>query len=213
MIGSGAISIARGWIMPRIARRSLLLGLFSASVIALTAKPARAIFCANCSTIVQQMMEYAQQVYSISVQLQQYQTQIQQYQNMVQNTVSLPIHLWSNVTNDIMQIKNLSNIGALLAGNAGSITGQLAAFDSAASQVLSLPYMVDKYNAWAQMAGQNITTMQMAMGAAQSQMGSDAAMLSTIQMQSQSATGQVQVLQAANEMASLQISQTQKLHG
>jgi P-type conjugative transfer protein TrbJ len=198
--------------MPTISRRKLLLGASAVALAAVAPRPALAIVCANCSTIVQQLMEYAQQVYSIGVQLQQYRTQILQYMNMVQNTVALPQQLWNFVTGDIQQIRNLANIGALLAGNAGGITSTLANFNAAATQTLGLTDIVNKYNAWAQMAGQNVTSMQMAFGMAQNQMASDAALVQAIQAQSGSAVGQMQVLQAANEMASVQVSQTMQLH-
>src|SRR4051812_5524421 len=91
--GSGTGSPTRGWTMPRCSRRTFLLGSAVAGAVAAlrpAPAPALAVVCANCSTIRQQMMEYAQQVYSIGVQLQQYRTQIQQYMNMVQNTAALP---------------------------------------------------------------------------------------------------------------------------
>ena len=195
-------------------RRQLIAGMLALAATAAAPRDARAIavVCTNCSTIWHQLMEYAQQVYSVGVQLQQYRTQILQYLNMIQNTVALPQQLWSMVTNDIQQIRNLANIGALLAGNAGGITAKLAQFDAAASQVLGLSDIVNKYNAWSQMAGQNVTAMQLSFGMAQNQMHSDAALVSAIQAQSGSATGQLQVLQAANEMASVQVSQTMQLH-
>lgn len=168
--------------------------------------------CVNCSTIWQQMMEYAQQVYSVSVQLQQYRSQLMQYSNMIQNTIALPQHLWNMVSSDIVQLKNIANIGALLKGPSGGILGTLSKFDSAAYQALSVADMADKYNAWGQMAGQNIVTMQQAMGLAGNQMASDAALFEAVQRQSQNATGQVQVLQAGNTMASLNYSATQQMH-
>jgi P-type conjugative transfer protein TrbJ len=198
--------------MPGISRRAFLLGLPAAAVALPGRAHAIAVVCTNCSTIWQQVMEYAQQVYSIGVQLQQYRTQILQYTNMVQNTAALPQQLWNFVVSDIQQIRNLANIGALISGSAGGVTAKLAAFDAAAAQALSLGDMVNKYNTWAQMAGQNVTSMQRAMGVADSQMQSDAALVASIQAQSGSAVGQMQVLQAANEMASVQVSQTMQLH-
>jgi P-type conjugative transfer protein TrbJ len=205
--------------MPNCSRRFFLLGTAAAAVsvgtaIALRPAPASAVVfvCANCSTIWQQIMEYAQQVYSVGVQLQQYRTQIMQYMNMVQNTLALPKMLWNFVTSDIQQIRNLANIGKLLTGNAGGVLGKIAQFDAAASQVLNLPDMVNKYNSWSQMTGENIVSLQRSMGMAQSQMVSDADLAMQIQAQSGSAVGQMQVLQAANEFSSLSVKQTMALH-
>src|SRR3954454_13869409 len=124
--------------MPTISRRKLLLGASALALAAAEASPALAIVCANCSTIWQQLMEYAQQVYSNGVQLQQYRTQILQYMNMVQNTATLSQHLWNFVTSDIQQIKTLANIGALFSRNAVDITSKLASITAAATQVLTL---------------------------------------------------------------------------
>lgn len=193
-------------------RRALLLA--TAVWTALRPAPVGAVafVCVNCSTIWQQMMEYAQQVYSIGVQLQQYRTQILQYTNMVRNTAALPQQLWNFVTGDIRQIRNLANIGALLSGSAGGVLGKIAGFDAAAAQVLSVGDMVNKYNTWSRMTGENIVSLQQAMGLAQAQMASDADLTARIQAQSGSAVGQMQVLQAANEFASVQIGQTMQLH-
>lgn len=173
---------------------------------------ALAFACVNCSTIVQQMMEYAQQVYSAGVQVQQYRTQLLQWSNMVQNTIRLPMNIWNDVTNDVVRLKNLANIGSLLRGPGGGILGMLSSFDATASEALSVGDMVEKYNAWGQISGQNIVTMQQAMGLAGDQMVSDAMLFSAVQAQSDNAAGQVQVLQAANEMASLTFSNLQSMH-
>lgn len=205
--------------MPRSSRRDFLLGgtaalAVTSAAVALRPAPASAIavVCANCSQIWQQMMEYAQQVYSIGIQLQQYRTQILQYWNMIQNTIALPRMLWNFVTQDIQQIRNLANIGNLLSGNAGGVLGKIAQFDAAATQVMNLPLMVNKYNTWSQMAGQNIVKLQQAMGMADAQMVSDAQLVAQIQAQSGSAQGQMQVLQAANEFSSVAIKQNMALH-
>jgi P-type conjugative transfer protein TrbJ len=62
------------------------------------------------------------------------------------------------------------------------------------------------------MTGENIVSLQKSMGMAQAQMVSDADLTARIQAQSGSAIGQMQVLQAANEFASVQIGQTMRLH-
>lgn len=219
MIGNGGTLRSVGWIMPNTYNALISRRMFMAAgsgLVAYAAIPkeahALAFVCANCSTIVQQMLEYGQQVYSVGVQVQQYRTQLLQWSNMIQNTIRLPMNIWNDVANDIVRLRNLANIGSLLRGPGGGILGMLSSFDSAASEALSVADMVNKYNAWGQVAGQNITTMQQAMGLAGDQMTSDAMLLSAIQAQSDNATGQVQVLQAANEMASLTFSNIQGMH-
>jgi P-type conjugative transfer protein TrbJ len=122
------------------------------------------------------------------------------------------MHVWNDVSNDIVQLKNIANIGSLLRGPSGGILGTLSKFDAAAYQAMSLGDMADKYETWARMAGENIVTMQQAMSIADKQIASDAVLARAIQQQSESAVGQVQVLQAANQMASLNFSATQQMH-
>jgi type IV secretion system protein TrbJ len=204
--------------MSTCSRRNFLLGTSAAvltgAAVSLRPSPAASIpvVCVNCSTIWQQMLEYAQQVYSVGVQLQQYRTQVLSYLNMVQNTVALPQMFWNFVTQDIQQIRNLANIGSLLAGDAGGVLGKIGQFNAAANQALSVGDMVNKYNAWSQMTGSNIISLQRSMGMAQAQMASDAEVAMHIQEQSTNAVGQMQVLQAANEFASLQTKATMSLH-
>jgi len=162
------------------------------------------VTCANCSDIVTQLWQQAKQAEQYLTQIQQYQTQIQQYANMVQNTVALPQSIWTNVQGDIMQLRSLTNAASLLTGNSGSIMSRLQSAQGYANQASFLPQNIgSQFTSWQQTLGQAGNSLGRTLGLQQQQMNSDAVMQRAIQAQSQSATGQMQVLQASVEMAGI----------
>ena len=170
-----------------------------------------AVTCVNCSTTWTQLLEYAKQAQQLETQLQQYATQLQQYANMVTNTVALPQELWGNVQSDIMQVQNLSNAASLLSGNAGSIVTRLQSASAYANQAASLGNIANQFTTWQQTIGNNISTLGRTLGLQQSQQATNATLLATLQSHSQSAQGQMQAIQAGNELAHANAVQLQEI--
>jgi P-type conjugative transfer protein TrbJ len=170
-----------------------------------------AVTCVNCSTTWTQLLEYAKQAQQLETQLQQYTTQLQQYANMVTNTVALPQELWGNVQSDIMQVRNLSNAASLLSGNAGSIVTRLQSASGYASQAASLGNIANQFTTWQQTIGNNISTLGRTLGIQQTQQANDATLLTTLESHSQSAQGQMQAIQAGNELAHANAVQLQEI--
>ncbi len=171
---------------------------------ALSPRPAKAqwaVNCVNCSTTWTQLLQYAKEAQSLATQLQQYQTQLQQYANMITNTVALPQEIWGTVQSDIMRVQSLSNAGSLLSGNAGSIITHLQSASAYADQVASLGNIAGQLTTWQQTIGNNLNTLGRTLGLQQSQQQNDAAILQALQRHSQSAQGQMQAIQAGNELA------------
>jgi type IV secretion system protein TrbJ len=160
-----------------------------------------AVTCVNCSTMWTQLLEYAKQAQQLETQLQQYATQLQQYSNMVTNTVALPQELWGNAQSDIMQVRNLSNAASLLSGNAGSIVTRLQSASGYAGQAASLGSIAKQFTTWQQTIGTNVSTLGRSLALQQDQEATDAALLNTLESHSQSAQGQMQAIQAGNELA------------
>jgi type IV secretion system protein TrbJ len=166
--------------------------------------PAHAQFatvCVNCSTMATQLLQYAKDAQSMATQLQQYQTQLQQYANMVTNTVAIPQEMWSTVQGDILRVQALSNAASLLSGNSGSLISRLQNASVYANQAGSLT------NIPGQTIGNNLSTMGKTLGLQQGQEASNVALLASLQQHSQSAAGQMQALQAGNELAHQQATQ------
>ena len=170
-----------------------------------------AVECVNCSTMWTQTLQYAKEAQSALTQLQQYQTQLQQYANMVTNTVALPQEIWSTVQSDIMRVQALSNAASLLSGNSGSLVSRLQNASAYASQVGSLANMGGQFTTYQQTIGNNLSTMGRQLGLQQGMESNNAALLASLQQHSQSAQGQMQAIQAGNELAHAQATQLMQI--
>ena len=154
-----------------------------------------------------QLQQYAKDAQSLATQLQQYQTQLQQYTNMVTNTVAMPQEIWSTAQCDIMRVQALSNAASLLSGNSGSLISRLQNASAYANQAGSLANIPGQITGYQQTIGNNLSTMGQTLGLQQGQEASNAALLAALQQHSQSAAGQMQAIQAGNELAHQQATQ------
>ena len=194
----------------RTRRLALVGAALAALVTASGPRPAQAqwaVTCVNCSTTWTQLLQYAKEAQSLATQLQQYQTQLEQYANMVTNTVALPQEIWGTVQSDIMQIQALSNAASLLSGNSGSMISRLQSASAYANQVASLGNIAGQVSTWQQTIGNNLSTMGRTLGLQQSQQQNQAAIIQALQQHSQSAQGQMQAIQAGNELAGANAAQ------
>jgi len=199
-----------------LAHRFALIGVvaLAAAIAVATPRPAHAqwaVTCVNCSTTWTQLLEYGKQAQQLETQLQQYETQLQQYANMVTNTVALPQQLWGNVQSDIMQVQNLSNAASLLSGNAGSIITRLQSASGYAGQAANLGNIGNQLTTWQQTIGNNVSTLGRTLGLEQNQEATNANLLTALQSHSQSAQGQMQAIQAGNELAHANAVQLQEI--
>lgn len=179
-----------------------------------TSRPARAqwaVTCVNCATMGTQLLAYAKEARQLDTQLQQYATELRQYANMVTNTLALPRQVWGNVQSDIMQVRNLSNAASLLSGNAGSMVTRLRSASGYASQAASLGNIAAQFTTWQQTIGNNIGTLGRTLGLQQDQQADNARLLTTLASHSQSAQGQMQAIQAGNELAHANAVQLQEI--
>jgi P-type conjugative transfer protein TrbJ len=128
------------------------------------------------------------------------------------------MQVYSTVQGDMSQVQALSNIGSIFSGNAGSILNRLNSLNGLSSygSVLNLPSTIgNQFSFWRQTIGNNLDATGKVFQLQQGQEATDAATLKTIQSHSQGAVGQVQAIQAGNELASAngkqlyQIEQTQ----
>jgi type IV secretion system protein TrbJ len=165
------------------------------------------IVCANCSTFIQQLVSYAKEAGQYVTQLEQYKTQLQSYINMITNTLSLPMQIWSSVEGDIMQVQALSNAGSLLSGNSGSLIQRLQSAGAYADQGGNLTNIGNQFTMYQTAIGNNLSQMGKALGIQQGQEQNNAALLTALQAHSQNAQGQMQAIQAGNELAHQQATQ------
>ena len=190
---------------------SVALTVVAAFVASHPAQAQLAVHCVDCSTMWTQLLEYGKQAQQLETQLQQYETQLQQYANMVTNTVALPRQIWGTVQGDIMQVRSLSDAASLLSGNAGSIVTRLQSASGYASQAANLGNIAGQFTTWQQTIGNNVNTLGRTLGLQQDQQASNATVLTTLESHSQSAQGQMQAIQAGNELAHANAAQLQQI--
>src|SRR5271166_208704 len=142
------------------------------------------------------------QVKSLAQQVMSYVTQLLQYANMVQNTIALPMQAWATAQSDIMQVRSIANAASLLTGNTGSMIGRLQMAGGYAGTLTMMPQnMGAQLTTWQTTLGNDLTQFGRVLGLQDTQRTSDAALLAAIQAHSQTAAGQMQALQAGNELA------------
>lgn len=195
-------------------RSALLASALAFGVAAVTPRPAAAawpVTCTNCSSLFNQLMEYAKQLDQYRTQLQSYMTQINQYKNQIQNTVALPVHVWSDIQGDIAQIKALSDVSTLLSGNSGSILSRLDSATGYANRVAGLANMPTQILDWQRQFKTASESFANTLGLQQVQAGDTAALLRLLQSHSQGADGQMRALQAGNELAAAAVGQIMRV--
>jgi len=192
-------------------RLAIVAGVSLAALLGIAVpRPAQAqlsTYCVNCSTVVTQLTQYAKEAESMATQLQQYQTQLQQYTNMVTNSIAIPQEAWSAVQSDIMRVQALSNAASLLSGNSGSLISRLQNASAYANQAGSLANIPGQITGYQETIGNNLGTMGRTLGLQQGQETDNAALLASLQQHSQSAVGQMEAIQAGNELAHQQATQ------
>jgi P-type conjugative transfer protein TrbJ len=180
----------------------------------MTSPPAQAVIveCANCSQWSEQLVSDAKQAAQYATQLEQKAVQLQQYANQIQNTVALPMALWSQVQSDISTVRNLTNAASLLTGNSGSIISRLQSAQGYANQATFLPANIgNQFASWQQTLGQASNSLGRTLGVQQGQEQNYTALQAAINLHSQTAQGQMQAIQAGNELASLAATQMNQM--
>lgn len=178
--------------------RRALLALCSGAALAAMVRPARAVLPVTDELgIVQWIKQTAQQAQQLQQQAQSYATQLRQFANMVQN--------------DIVQVRNLSNAASVLSGNAGSMTTRLSSAAGYANQAANLGNISGQFTQWQQTIGNNVETLGRTLGLQQGQQQTDAALLAQIQLHASTATGQLQAIQAGNELAGATANQLMQI--
>ncbi|AOJ92614.1 TPA: P-type conjugative transfer protein TrbJ [Pseudomonas aeruginosa] len=183
---------------------------------ALYAPPAHAIYCSNCSTVWNQMMEYAKAVETSVNTARQLQTQIQQYNDMIKQGLSLPSSMFQSFTNDLRRLQSIYNDSRALAHSMSNLDSQFRdQFEGYDNYLKSIGQgtnnMPDRYKYWAQSSFDNARTAMESVGLNTSMFDSEDAVLASLVSRSQTAQGRMQAIQAGNEIAAQQVQQLQKL--
>ncbi|MFN7835586.1 MAG: P-type conjugative transfer protein TrbJ [Burkholderiaceae bacterium] len=173
----------------------------------------------------QNIITATKQAASVAKQIQQYQTQLQQYENMLQNTVAPAAYIWDMANGTINKLLQLQDTLNYYKNQTGSIDAYLSRYQNVGYYRTS-PCFTDDGCTPAQRqavlnANANGSEAQKRANDAvlrgvdqqQQTLRADAANLARLQSQATGATGQMQAIQAANQLASAQANQLLQIRG
>jgi len=158
-------------------------------------------------------------------QILQYQTQLQQYENMIQNTVAPAANIWDQAQSTMNSLRGSIDTLNYYKNNLGSIDNYLDKFQDTSYYRSSPCYTAAGCTPaqWAAMAdsqrlgseAQKKATDALFRGLDRQQdaMQSDASQLQRLQSSAQGATGQMQAIGYANQLASHQANQLLQIRG
>jgi len=170
------------------------------------------VACPTCASLAEELLSDAKQAQQYLTQVAQLQTELNQYSNMVTNTVRLPTEIFAGVQNDIMQVRNIANAASLLTGNSDTILTRLQSASGYVNMATNVPANIgSQFTIWSSTLGKAGNTLGSTLGVQQSQLSSYTALQAAIQTHSQTAAGQMQAIQAGNELASLTNTQLQQI--
>ncbi|AZK89874.1 P-type conjugative transfer protein TrbJ [Xanthomonas oryzae] len=177
------------------------------------------------SNLTQNIVTAFQQVAAVQKQIQQYQTQLQQYENMLQNTVAPAAYIWDQANSVINKLMAAQDTLSYYKNQAGSIDAYLSRYQDVNYYRTSPCFTTagcssSQLQAVQNAQANNSQALKSANDAVlksvdqqQQTLVSDAATLQNLQSQASGAQGQMQALQAANQLASAQTNQLLQIRG
>ncbi|WP_426107822.1 P-type conjugative transfer protein TrbJ [Massilia sp. TSP1-1-2] len=173
----------------------------------------------------QNIMNVMESITHTTKQIQQYQTQLQQYENMLQNTTQPSQQIWDAATTTMNRLRTSIDTLNYYKTNLGSIDAYLGKFKDTAAYRASPCYSVSGCTPaqWAAMKNdekwgaesQKKATDALFRGLDKQQdaMEADATQLQRLQSGARGATGQLQAIGYANQLASSQANQLLQIRG
>lgn len=165
-------------------------------------------------TILAEAKRHSDTALDYANQARQLQQQINMYSDAVRNSDNLKSFVWQRAQRDIRDLAGLYNNTRALAHTAANLDSQFGKHYGSYDRYLSDTggaSMRGSYQRWADESYDN-AKMAMLVGGMQSSMLNDEdELMNTLINQSNTATGRMQALQIANQIAGQQVQQTQKL--
>lgn len=204
------------------AKVALILALSTSGVIT----PATAgIPVIDGSNLTQTVMSAIENVAQTLKQIEQYRTQLQQYENMIQNTLAPAAYVWDQAQATMNQLRGAIDTLNYYKNQAGSLDAYLGKFQDVAyyrsSPCFNTGCSKAEWDAMTKSAAKISSEAQkkandaMFKGLDQQQdaMQNDARQLERLQSAAQGATGQMQAIGYANQLASNQANQLLQIRG
>ncbi|WP_456292301.1 P-type conjugative transfer protein TrbJ [Pseudomonas sp. AK106] len=162
---------------------------------------------------------------AVAKQIQQYKTQLEQYENMLKNTVAPAAYVWSEVNSVINKVVQAQQTLEYYKNQSGSIDSYLSKFQNVnyyrSSPCFTLNGCSDADRQALDDARADTSDAVKRANAdviksvdqQQQTLNTDATKLQALQAQATTATGQMQALQAANQLAAAQGNQLLQIRG
>lgn len=171
---------------------------------------AKAQACPQCATFVQQLIDNVTFVSQLEQQMQMVQQQMTTVSQGAQNLTALPQQMWTSFTGPMNQMMNLVGNAQGLAHQTINSVGQIKQLYGDPSGILT--NYQQKLQGWVSNNQSQIASILQANKINATASMSNAQQIQAIASASQGAVGQLQVMQAANQIAALQANQLQGLH-
>ncbi|EAX4489607.1 P-type conjugative transfer protein TrbJ [Escherichia coli] len=201
-----------------LAAKKALLASFVASVMTLPAQAGIPVI--DGTNVVQTTISAVNNVQAVAKQIQQYQTQLQQYENMLQNTVAPAAYIWDQANSTINKLLQAQDTLNYYKNQAGSLDSYLQRYQdvnyyrsspcfnsnvSCTADEIKALQNADKNNSEARKKANDAVFK--AIDQQQQTLTTDANNLADLQSQASGAKGQMEAIQAANQLASAQTNQ------
>ncbi|EAA0799896.1 P-type conjugative transfer protein TrbJ [Salmonella enterica subsp. enterica] len=201
-----------------LAAKKALIVTFVASVMALPVKAGIPVI--DGTNVVQTTISAVNNVQAVTKQIQQYQTQLQQYENMLQNTVAPAAYIWDQANSTINKLLQVQDTLNYYKNQAGSLDAYLKRYqdvnyyrtspcfnsnvECTASEISALREAEQNSSGARKKANDAVFKV---IDEQQNTLQSDADNLAELQTQASGAQGQMEAIQAANQLASAQTNQ------
>lgn len=171
------------------------------------------------SNLAQNIMTALESVAQTLKQIEQYSTQLQQYENQLQNTAAPSMYIWDQAQSTIANLQRATDTLNFHKAQLGSLDNYLAKYQDVNYYRASSCFQRSGCTASdrATLDANSLTTSQALKKAhdalfqgidlQQTNLNNDAAQLQRLQTQAQGATGQMQAIGFANQLASQQANQ------
>jgi P-type conjugative transfer protein TrbJ len=183
--------------------------LAAAIAFALTPASALAGTMTGGATFPEQIVQEVTEVQQLAQQAQQVQEQIQMVYQQAMNLKSLPTQMWSSVSGDLNNLVNIAGQAQGLSYASQNLASQFTQTYPAAASIGN--NYGQQMQTWTTDTNGQIQSMLQQNQLQANQFASQQAALQAIQNASQSASGRMQVLQAGNQIAGMEVNQIQQL--
>lgn len=205
------------------AKNLWLLACFTSSLMSVNAKAGIPVI--DGGNLTQNVLTAMESVAQTLKQIEQYQTQLQQYENMLQNTAAPTAYIWDQASQTMDRLRSAIDALDYYKRSLGSIDGYLGKFQDVAYYRAS-PCFSNAGCSEAELAAMNENrrlasesqkrandALFRGLDQQQAALQHDANTLQQLQRQAQSATGQMQAIGYANQLASQQANQLLQIRG